>query len=271
MGLRPCSLCLGFGFSCNPRKPKKGTLFIPRLLLGLGAFANVTSLATGSFFSEGERWKRERRILSPAFNAKNVESLIPAVQCVAEQLLQEIEKDVSAGKEVDLTELMPLYTADVICKTGLGHELNLLQARSPDLIDDMKVLADAVQTRMFAPFPYWKVPGLAPWIDDGDKMKKKFDQRAEETMKLPYPPLRIMFSVCLYKALNPKPETQEEIKSTIIYIYITPKRILKILFLLRVPLYIYNTQEDFKNTSFIEVLRGSGGWPTAVARASRRS
>ncbi|CAE7217322.1 cyp-13A1 [Symbiodinium natans] len=148
------------------------------------AFANVTSLATGSFFSEGERWKRERRILSPAFNAKNVESLIPAVQCVAEQLLQEIEKDVSAGKEVDLTELMPLYTADVICKTGLGHELNLLQARSPDLIDDMKVLADAVQTRMFAPFPYWKVPGLAPWIDDGDKMKKKFDQRAEETMKL---------------------------------------------------------------------------------------
>ncbi|CAE7893152.1 CYP4C21 [Symbiodinium necroappetens] len=148
------------------------------------AFANVASIVAGSFFSEGERWKRERRILSPAFNAKNVESLIPAVQCVSEQLLQEIDKEVSAGKEVDFSALLPLYTADVICKTALGQELNLLQTRCPDLIDDMKVLEDAVQTRMFAPLPYWKVPGLAPWIDDGDKIKQKFDKRCQQTMKL---------------------------------------------------------------------------------------
>ena len=26
----------------------------------------------GVFFSEGERWKRERRLISPAFNAKSM-------------------------------------------------------------------------------------------------------------------------------------------------------------------------------------------------------
>jgi len=148
------------------------------------ALSNASSIVAGSFFSEGERWKRERRILSPAFNAKNVESLIPSVQCVSEQLLQEIDKEISAGKEVDFSALLQLYTADVICKTALGQELHLLQTRCPDLIDDVKVLTDAVQTRMFAPLPYWKVPGLAPWIDDGDRIKKKFDKRCQQTMHL---------------------------------------------------------------------------------------
>jgi cytochrome P450 len=29
-------------------------------------------MVQGVFFSEGEQWKRERRLISPAFNAKSV-------------------------------------------------------------------------------------------------------------------------------------------------------------------------------------------------------
>ncbi len=29
-------------------------------------------MVEGVFFSEGERWKRERRLISPAFNAKSM-------------------------------------------------------------------------------------------------------------------------------------------------------------------------------------------------------
>ena len=38
------------------------------------ALGQAKDVAAGSFFSEGERWKRERRIISPAFNQKSLGS-----------------------------------------------------------------------------------------------------------------------------------------------------------------------------------------------------
>ena len=144
---------------------------------------NVADIIGGSFFSEGDRWKRERRVLSPAFSRKNVESYIPAVECITQQLLREMGRDLSERGETNFSELLPLYTADVICKTALGQEMRMLEKRSSDIVSDVKALFQAFQTRFFAPLPYWKVPGLASFFDNGAQVSKRFYNRSEQILQ----------------------------------------------------------------------------------------
>ena len=144
---------------------------------------NVVDIIAGSFFSEGERWKRERRVLSPAFSRKNVESYVPAVEHVTQQLLRELGRDVSTKGEANFSELLPLYTADVICKTALGQELRMLETRSSDIVDDVKAFFHALQSRMYAPLPYWKIPGLARLFDHGAEVSRRFYSRSEQIMQ----------------------------------------------------------------------------------------
>ena len=144
---------------------------------------NVVDIIAGSFFSEGERWKRERRVLSPAFSRKNVESYVPAVEQVTQQLLREIGRDVSAKGVANFSELLPLYTADVICKTALGQELKMLEKRTSDIVNDVKAMFSALQTRLFTPLPYWKIPGLVRFFDNGVEVSQRFYKRSEQIMQ----------------------------------------------------------------------------------------
>eukprot|EP00913_Durusdinium_trenchii_P006932 g6520.t2 len=60
----------------------------------------------GSFFSEGDQWKRERRLLSPAFNVKSIASYAPEVTRMTQTLLQTLQKEAlsNAGGQVNFTE-----------------------------------------------------------------------------------------------------------------------------------------------------------------------
>ena len=46
----------------------------------------------------------------------------------------------------------------------------------------MQAYFDATQSRMFAPLPYWKIPGIGQLIDGGLQVKRRFDQRCSQTM-----------------------------------------------------------------------------------------
>ena len=72
---------------------------------------------------------------------------------------------------------------DVICSTAFGQQLNMLSSRSSDLVDDVKGMFAAVQSRMYAILPYWKIPGLGPLVDDGDKIRRSMDKRCMQAME----------------------------------------------------------------------------------------
>jgi len=156
----------------RPFKVKKATYW-----------SNVHDMVTGSFFSEGERWKKERRVLSPAFSSKNVEGYVPAVELITQKLLQEMDKDVALNGEVNFSDLLPLYTADVICKTSLGQDFRMLEARKSDIVTDVKQMFGAMQLRLFAALPYWKIPGLAGLVDGGNTISRRFFKRSEQILR----------------------------------------------------------------------------------------
>jgi len=126
----------------------------------------------GVFFSEGDRWKRERRIMAPAFNAKNVGSYAPAICEITEKFLAALDADCKSKGETNFSELLPMYTADVLCKTAFGQELRMLETRDSSLVKDVHRLMDCLGTRMASPIPYWKIPFLGRFLDGGERATK---------------------------------------------------------------------------------------------------
>ncbi|CAJ1351757.1 unnamed protein product [Effrenium voratum] len=124
-------------------------------------------MVEGVFFSEGDLWKRERRLLSPAFNAKSLLGYVPSVTELTQTLLDQLAADARNSGQVNFTELLPLYTADVLCRAAFGSDLGMLKNRTRGLVEDVKSIFSALNKRTFFPFPYWKLPFIGRLMDEG--------------------------------------------------------------------------------------------------------
>eukprot|EP00435_Cladocopium_sp_Y103_P068442 s818_g31.t1 len=65
-------------------------------------------------------------------------------------------------------ELLPLYTADVLCATAFGKDLGMLETRKTELVQDVKMMLGALSTRSFVQIPYWKIPIIGRYLDGGN-------------------------------------------------------------------------------------------------------
>jgi len=143
---------------------------------------SAEGMMEGVFFSEGERWKRERRLISPAFNAKSMASYVPAITTMTKTLLKSLRHDMETNGSVNFTELMPLYTADVLCATAFGKDLGMLETRNTGLVQDVKNMLGALGVRAFVQIPYWKIPLLGRYIDGGNIATEKIGRTVQALM-----------------------------------------------------------------------------------------
>ncbi|CAE7572343.1 CYP94A1, partial [Symbiodinium microadriaticum] len=109
--------------------------------------------------------------MAPAFNAKNVGSYAPAISEITEKFLAALDADCKSKGETNFSELLPMYTADVLCKTAFGQSLRMLETRDSSLVKDVHALMDSLMTRMASPIPYWKIPFLGR-LDGGERATK---------------------------------------------------------------------------------------------------
>ncbi|KAF4734290.1 hypothetical protein FOZ63_028621, partial [Perkinsus olseni] len=81
----------------------------------------------GMFNTEGEEWKRNRRLGAPAFNDKNSDAMVPDMSEVALKLVRQL-RSLSQNDRIVWrpTEWLPLCTLDVLCVTTFGHDLDFL-------------------------------------------------------------------------------------------------------------------------------------------------
>ncbi|KAF4718989.1 hypothetical protein FOZ63_028027, partial [Perkinsus olseni] len=86
----------------------------------------------GMFNTEGEEWKRNRRLGAPAFNDKNSDAMVPDMSEVALKLVRQLKSLNQNGRIVwRPTEWLPLCTLDVLCVTTLGNDYNFLNPGIP--------------------------------------------------------------------------------------------------------------------------------------------
>eukprot|EP00011_Vannellida_sp_DIVA3-517-6-12_P003188 CAMPEP_0114620862 /NCGR_PEP_ID=MMETSP0168-20121206/8940_1 /TAXON_ID=95228 ORGANISM="Vannella sp., Strain DIVA3 517/6/12" /NCGR_SAMPLE_ID=MMETSP0168 /ASSEMBLY_ACC=CAM_ASM_000044 /LENGTH=516 /DNA_ID=CAMNT_0001832059 /DNA_START=306 /DNA_END=1856 /DNA_ORIENTATION=+ len=76
----------------------------------------------------GEEWKRQKSILGPAFHHDHIKAVLPAMENVAEEMVEGIMKQEKDLKDVSIHEWTTRATVEVIGRAGFGHAFNALRA-----------------------------------------------------------------------------------------------------------------------------------------------
>ncbi len=87
-------------------------------------------LGDGIMTSEGDRWRRQRRMIQPFFHRRVVEHFAAAIEDCIECRLAQWEPAALRGEPVDMTEQMSELTLDIVVESIFGSDIAWLHARS---------------------------------------------------------------------------------------------------------------------------------------------
>ena len=75
------------------------------------------------FVSEGETWRRQRRLMDPSLSQMRIDRAIPAMQACIDDAEQELSGRVARNESFSLDLAMSHLTADIICRTVFSTTL----------------------------------------------------------------------------------------------------------------------------------------------------
>lgn len=73
-----------------------------------------TWLGTGLLTSNGAKWKKHRRIITPAFHFKVLEDFVDVFNSTGDMLIENLKKQIGKGS-FDIAPLFSLFALDAIC------------------------------------------------------------------------------------------------------------------------------------------------------------
>ena len=123
--------------------------------------------ASGVFSSEGETWRRERRLAMAALAGPNLRAFYPTLVRMAERLKKRWAMAAADGRTVSILSDFRRFTVDVTTNLAFGNDMNTLE-KEEVVQEQLSSILAAVHRRLFAPFPYWH------WV------KLPADRRTEE-------------------------------------------------------------------------------------------
>jgi cytochrome P450 len=117
-------------------------------------------LPPGLFGSNGESWRRQRRMVMAAFDPAHVKRYFPAMQKVAARLVGRWQAAAREGRAIDLQADLMRYTVDTIAGLAFGAEVNTLESDGDIIQQHLDKIFPALFRRLFAPFAYWRLVRL---------------------------------------------------------------------------------------------------------------
>lgn len=111
-------------------------------------------LGDGLLVSEGERWRRDRRIAQPLFTRRAVATHLPTITAAAGDLVAWCEADASADRPIDLHQLSMRYALHALGHTVFGDDI---VDAAPTLRKVLPPLGEHLKRRSLAPArtPHW--------------------------------------------------------------------------------------------------------------------
>ncbi|XP_062617356.1 leukotriene-B4 omega-hydroxylase 3-like [Saccostrea cucullata] len=130
--------------STEPKPRQLGTVYI----LGLDW------LGEGLLIANGQKWARNRRLLTPAFHFEILQSYIALKNKAASALVDKIDKEVETGKSFELFSFIGLASLDIILQCAFSFESNCQQlGDTHPYVHAVNVLSDI-----------WVARSLKPWF-----------------------------------------------------------------------------------------------------------
>ncbi len=110
------------------------------------------------FVSSGERWRRQRAMIDPAFSQLRINVAFESMQAAVDDYEQELDRRAGSAEEFSLDHAMSELTADVICRTIFSRSLESQTAR--DVCDTFTEFEASV-----ASVDLWQLIFGKPWAD----------------------------------------------------------------------------------------------------------
>lgn len=108
------------------------------------------------FVSDGEKWRRQRAMIDPAFSHMRLTLAFDSMTAAVDAYDVRLEEAVKTGDVISLDQAMSHLTADIICRTVFSESLSSDIAR--DVFDDFEIFERGVaQVRI------WRLITNAAW------------------------------------------------------------------------------------------------------------
>jgi cytochrome P450 len=113
-------------------------------------------LSAGLFASNGEVWKRQRRMVMAGFDPVHVKRYYPSLLRVAERLVKRWQTAARGNSRIDLQADLMRYTVDAVAGLAFGEDVNTLQSDEDVIQQHLNRIFPMLFKRIFAPFPVWR-------------------------------------------------------------------------------------------------------------------
>lgn len=110
----------------------------------------------GVFMSEGEAWRRQRRVWMASLNASQLRGFQDTLAAITHRLLRRWQAAAANGEVMDIAADLMRYTVDVTMQFALGHAANTLEQGEDVIQRHLNQIFPALARRIAAPFPYWR-------------------------------------------------------------------------------------------------------------------
>ncbi|XP_075226729.1 cytochrome P450 4C1-like isoform X2 [Lycorma delicatula] len=113
-------------------------------------------LGSGLVTSHGDKWRKQRKIITPAFHFKILEQFIDVFSSNADILINKLKDEV--GKPgIEITDHIALCTLDIICETSMGLEVSAQLQKKNKFVHATHDITVSLVQRMVRP---WLVPNM---------------------------------------------------------------------------------------------------------------
>lgn len=168
-------ISFGYDYTLMFAKPE-----IAEKILNTQSYADKSSdydkvaewIGHGLLVSKGEKWFQRRKVLTPGFHFRILESFVRVFNEHSDVFCQKLAT--FQGSEVDIFPRLKLFTLDVLCETALGYRCNS-QTEDPAYPRAVDEIMSILNWRFFNPFASIDV------LFRFTKQYKRFHQLIRET------------------------------------------------------------------------------------------
>lgn len=109
----------------------------------------------GIIASDGDKWHRHRKLLTPAFHFKILQDFLPIINKQSDILIKKLIKSSESGQqEVDMIKVVSFTMLDTIAETSMGIQLNSQTTGRSAYHESIQVIGDTMVKRAFGDLKY---------------------------------------------------------------------------------------------------------------------
>jgi cytochrome P450 len=110
----------------------------------------------GLFSSEGDDWRRQRKLVALALNTAHLKPFYPKLKAITDRLMRRWERAAQSNASVDLCRDLMRFTVDVTTQLAFGIDFNTLETEGPVIQQNLDKVFPMLNWRVNAPFAYWR-------------------------------------------------------------------------------------------------------------------